>query len=100
MTSSEVPLHFSLGNLQTSVDYNMQAITRNPEALRQRIFLAAAYAELGRIDDANWEVQEALALQPELDLSGIQFIAPYRNPDAAERLIKALRLAGLPEGPN
>ncbi len=59
--------------------------------------LAAAYSELDRIDDAQWEIEEALLLQPELSLAGIYYIFPYRDPVTMERLIQALRTAGLPE---
>ncbi len=90
-------VHFSLGNYQESIRYNLEATERNPEALRNRLFLAAAYSELGDMEEANWEVQEALALQPDLTLSSLIYIAPYRDTSTAERLRTALSSAGLPE---
>jgi adenylate cyclase len=90
-------VYFSLGDYEQSIRFNIEATSRNPEALRNRIFLAAAYAEMDRIEDAEWEVEEALLLQPDLSLSNLEDIAPYRDPATAERLLKALSAAGLPE---
>jgi tetratricopeptide (TPR) repeat protein len=90
-------VYFSLGDYEQSIRFNIEATSRNPEALRNRIFLAAAYSEMDRIEDAEWEVEEALLLQPDLSLSNLEDIAPYRDPATAERLLKALRAAGLPE---
>ena len=90
-------INFSLGNYEKSLELNEIAISRNAEALRQRIFMAAALVNLGRIDDAEWEVEEALALQPELSISSLHFIAPYKDPERLEDLSSALRKAGLPE---
>jgi len=90
-------VHLSLGNYEESIRYSLDAVSRNPEALRLRILLAAAYSELGQIDDAQWEIEEALLLQPELSLASMYYISPYRDPETMERLIQALRTAGLPE---
>ena len=90
-------VHFSLGNYDTSVQFNLEATRRNPEALRNRLFLAAAYSEMGRMEDASWEIQEALALQPELKIASLEYIAPYRDQTTADKLANALRAAGLPE---
>lgn len=90
-------VHLSLGNYEESIRYSLEAVGRNPEALRLRILLAAAYSELGQIDDAQWEIEEALLLQPELSLASVYYISPYRDRETMERLIQALRAAGLPE---
>ncbi|AXI42587.1 adenylate/guanylate cyclase domain-containing protein [Sulfitobacter sp. SK011] len=90
-------IQFSQRNYEKSLELALQALERNPEALRQRLFLAATYMGLERIDDANWEIEEALLLQPELRLSDMPFIAPYRKPEAMRHLTGLLRRAGLPE---
>ena len=90
-------IKFSQRNYEKSLELGLQALERNPEALRQRLFLAATYMGLERIEDARWEIEEALLLQPELRLSDIPFIAPYRKPEALRHLTGLLRLAGLPE---
>ena len=90
-------IQFSLRNYERSLELGLEALERNPEALRQRLFLAATYMGLERVEDARWEIEEALLLQPELRLRDIPFIAPYGKPEALEHLTGLLRLAGLPE---
>jgi TolB-like protein/class 3 adenylate cyclase/tetratricopeptide (TPR) repeat protein len=90
-------IQFSQRNYEKTLELGLKALERNPEALRQRLFLAAAYMGLERIEDARWEIEEALLLQPELRLNDIPFIAPYRKPEALGHLIGLLRRAGLPE---
>nr|WP_263618855.1 adenylate/guanylate cyclase domain-containing protein [Seohaeicola saemankumensis] len=90
-------IQFSLRNYQESLELGLQALERNPDALRQRLFLAATYMGLERFEDASWEIDEVSLLQPELRLRDIPFIAPYREPEAMEHLISLLRRAGLPE---
>ena len=90
-------IQFSLRNYEKSLELGLQALERNPGALRQRLFLAATYMGLERAEDASWEIEEALLLQPELRLRDIPFIAPYSEPDAMEHLTSLLRHAGLPE---
>lgn len=91
-------IYFSLGEYDESLRYGLEAMERNPEALRQRLFLAAVYVELDRKSDAEWEVQEALLLQPELTTASLRYIAPYREEEPLKRLTDALREAGLPDG--
>ena len=90
-------IQFSQRNYEKSLELGLRALERNPGALRQRLFLAATYMGLERTEDANWEIEEALLLQPELRLRDITFIAPYRKPDAMEHLTTLLRRAGMPE---
>jgi tetratricopeptide (TPR) repeat protein len=90
-------IQFSQRNYEKSLELGLQALERNPEALRQRLFLAATYMGLERIEDAQWEIEEALLLQPELSLRDIPFIAPYGKPEAMGHLTGLLRRAGLPE---
>jgi adenylate cyclase len=90
-------INFSLGNYERSLEINKIAISRNPEGLRQRIFMAAAYVKLGHFEDAKWEVEEALALQPELTIFSLNYIAPYKDASQLYELSAALRKAGLPE---
>lgn len=90
-------VQFSLGHYDKSLELNLEALRRNPAALRQHLFVAAAYAETGRLADAEWEVQEVMVLQPELTLRALEFIAPFRDREVSDRLTEALRRAGLPE---
>ncbi|SDE05605.1 adenylate/guanylate cyclase domain-containing protein [Ruegeria marina] len=90
-------VHFSLGNVDDALAQSTEALKRNPEALRQRLLQGAILAEMGRTEDAEWEVMEALVLQPGVTLANLPDIYPYREGDTLKRLEQALRLAGLPE---
>ncbi len=74
-----------------------QAIERNPGFDRQRLHLAAAYAQLGRLEDAAWEVEEALAINPQISLSKERHESIYRLQSDLDHVIGALRKAGVPE---
>lgn len=90
-------IQFSKRNYEKSLELGLEALDRNPEALRVRLFLAAAYMGLEQAEDASWEIEEALLLQPELRLRDIPFIAPYHEQEEMDHLIDLLRRAGLPE---
>ncbi|MCU9839827.1 adenylate/guanylate cyclase domain-containing protein [Ruegeria sp. WL0004] len=89
-------VHFSLGNLEAALEWSTEALERNPEALRQRLLQGAIFAEMGQIEDAEWEVVEALALQPGIRVANLPDIYPYREGETLMRLEQALRSAGLP----
>ena len=76
--------------LQTSVD-------RNPAVDRTHLHLAATLAELGRIDDAAWAIDEALAISPNMSLTRERSESLYRDEADIDLYINALRKAGLPE---
>ena len=59
--------------------------------------LAAAYAEVGRMDDAHKIVKGILSLQPEFSIAEVASRNPYKTKELVDRYMNALRLAGLPE---
>jgi TolB-like protein/cytochrome c-type biogenesis protein CcmH/NrfG len=65
--------------------------------------LAACYAGLDRMQDANAQVQEALRIRPDLSVESwskfLDSAAPYKDPAVLERFLDILRNAGLPEKP-
>ena len=71
---------------------------RNPQFLRGHLLLAATYGQLGRIEDAEWEAEEALSILPGITLSQQRLIVPYARQADTDRYIEGLREAGLPEG--
>ncbi len=52
---------------------------------------------MGRIEDAEWEAQEALTLLPNLTLSQRRGNVPYKERADIDRYSEGLRKAGLPE---
>ena len=74
-----------------------KVVERNQHFLRGRLLLAATYGQMGRIEDAEWEAEEALALLPGMTISQRRAITPYKREAEINRYLEGLRKAGLPE---
>ena len=74
-----------------------ESVERNPGFDHGHLNLAATYAQLGRLDDAAWSVDEALAISPEITLERERRDSLYLREDDIEHYVEALRKAGLPE---
>ena len=59
--------------------------------------IAAAYAEVGRMDDAHELVRTILSRQPDFSIAKKVSRYPYKTKELANRYANALRRAGLPE---
>jgi tetratricopeptide (TPR) repeat protein len=71
------------------------ALTRNPALLPVHVNLAVIYSELGREEEARAEVAEVLRISPNFSLEVLRQRFPYKDPAVLERMIAALRKAGL-----
>ena len=67
----------------------------NPASERLRIWLAATYAQSGKIDEAKWEIVEVLTANPEFRLDRLERAFPFSDPADLEHFIEGLRKAGL-----
>ena len=73
-----------------------QGVSRDSNARGLRLWLAATYAQLRRIDDARRHAKELLRLWPNFSLQRLAFL-PYKNKRDLDHWIDGLRKAGLPE---
>jgi adenylate cyclase len=89
--------HFLMGQYEEAISLFEKVIESNPHFHDGHLNLAAAYALVGRIEDAEWEAEEVLSLQPDFTLADNLRTTPYKNPADLERWIAGLRKAGLPE---
>ena len=62
------------------------------------LFLAASYAQLGRLTEAQATVKRVLAVDPNATVAKFTAQQPYKNPEDLEHYRDGLRKAGLPEG--
>ena len=62
------------------------------------LFLAASYAQLGRLTEARATVKRVLAVDPNATVAKFTAEQPYKNPEDLEHYRDGLRKAGLPEG--
>lgn len=88
-------IYFNLRDYQNAVKQFELALKRNPEAQETRVFLAASYAHLGRIDDASWELEQIRGVGPDLSIDVIQSKVPFRDPMQLKHLVDGLDKAGL-----
>ncbi len=88
---------FTASRYEESIATWKQVLDRfGPLELREG-FLTAAYSELGRDDEAKEMAQQLLKRHPNFSLSSWKYARAYKNPEDTERLLNALRKAGLPE---
>jgi len=60
-------------------------------------FLAACYAQLGRMEEARAKAAEALKRQPGFTIRRFALIEPYKSQADLDHMIEGMRKAGLPE---
>jgi tetratricopeptide (TPR) repeat protein len=87
----------SLERYDEAVVAYRRVISRNPDFLGGHMYLAAAYAQLGRMKEAKSEAVEVLRIDPSLSVQRVAPRLPYKDAAALARLVEGLRKAGLPE---
>ena len=89
-----------LGANEEAVAWLRRSIEINRTFPLAHFFLAAALANLGKLDEARAETQAGLALNPNFSVHGFRVGAESNNPiflTQRERLLEGLRKAGVPE---
>jgi adenylate cyclase len=91
--------HFAMGQLEEAVNMFERALSHNPELRGLSAPLAAAYAHLGRDNEArvalvNYEDEWSWFGYPPDLLRVMQFF-PFKDPEVADRLADGLLKAGL-----
>jgi adenylate cyclase len=87
--------YFTAGLYEESIVVWKKAIDHfGPMVIRQA-FIAASYSELGREEEARAMAQQLSEANPKFSLSSWELAHTYKNPKDTERLLNALRKAGL-----
>ncbi len=89
--------HFVGGRYQEAAEWAGRSLQRKPDAVIAYRFLAASYANLGRLDEARRALDEARRLTPEFSLAAVRLIAGSADPAFRDPFIEGLRKAGLKE---
>ena len=89
---------YVMGSYGEAVDAFKQGIERYPQSERLHLWLAAAYAQVGEAERAEWEMQQVFALNPNFSPSFLEQASPFRYPEDLENFLdgvrKAMRTAG------
>jgi adenylate cyclase len=74
-----------------------ECATRTPNIRFGHLCLAAAYAQLGKLDEARAEAAEVLRIDPKWTISKGARLLPFKRPEDGEHFFDGLRKAGLPD---
>jgi adenylate cyclase len=88
---------YQLGRYAEAAALLKRRILRNPDTDTSRVWLAAAYGQMGQFEEAREAWREALRVNPAYSLEHRRKVLPYKNPEDFERVVEGLRKAGLPE---
>jgi len=69
-------------------------LSQNPSSQRLHVWLAATYAQIGLLDDAEWEASEILNVDPGFSPAHLESIFPFRNSEDLKIFNMALNKAG------
>jgi adenylate cyclase len=83
------------GRFEEAVSAYKKAIKREPNNLPAHLLLAATYSMMGREKDAQSEVEEVRRLNPKYSVDYFAKISPYKDQTETDKIIDALRKAGL-----
>ncbi len=88
---------YNKGQYQLAIELLQKALERNEYSMQPRLFLAASYSGLGMQDEAEWEVEQILNINPMITISHMKSTSSIDNNKAMKNYILLLRKAGLPE---
>ncbi len=89
---------FTAGLYEEASDAMKQCIDRYGPNVPRQSFLIASYIMLGRDEEARATAHQFLKINPKFTLKSWKLARMYKNPEDTERLLNALRKAGLESG--
>jgi adenylate cyclase len=90
--------HLLLQQYDEAVSSFFETIEQSPGFFATYLFLACAYVELDRLDDAKDAIKTALEIVPQYTVQETAKRLPWRSDEVRDRFLDGLRKAGLPEG--
>jgi len=83
------------GQFDEAIKWCEKAVRQQPDDIFARIMMASVYSFLGRDEEAQVEAAEVLRINPKFSLEEYAKKIKYKNQDDKDRVIEALRKAGL-----
>ncbi len=90
-------IYFNMHDYDKAIANFTHALEVNPESEESRIWLAAAYANIGDIDEASWQLEQIRMSGDNLSLQRIERVIPFKDPGQRKAFIDSLYRAGLKE---
>jgi adenylate cyclase len=87
------------GRYEEAITAYKKALNRTPNDIMAHLMLAAAFSMAGRIEEARAEAEQVLKINPKFSLEYFAKRLTYKNKADKDRVLNALRNAGLPETP-
>jgi len=88
--------YFVLQHYDAAIRAFQKGLESNPASERLHVWLAAAFAQAGQLDNAEWEADQVLALNPAFSTARMARSFPFRDPEDLGRFLNGLQKAGLP----
>ena len=89
--------YYMVGRYAEALPPLRECVSRAPDFRSGHLWLAAACAQLGLLDEARVQVAEVLRIQPNYTIEGTQtHLNAFKNAHDAEHYLDGLRKAGLP----
>jgi len=90
--------HYMLKQYPQALAALGECVLQVPTFRSARAWLAATYAQLGRMEEARAEAAELVRIQPDYTIAGVpRLIVGFKSPKDAKHFFDGLRKAGLPE---
>ena len=88
---------YLLGHYEQAIEPLEKAQQRNENAIPVKLFLAASYVNVGRLDDAEWVIEQIRVLNPSTTISQLTSTMVLKEAKLKVKFLGDLRKAGLPE---
>jgi len=85
------------GAYEEAIAWARQATHEKPTWIAGYRVLISPLVFLGRIEEAVEVGKAVMRLDPKMSIAGLRRVLPFRDPAYAERILDALRQAGIPE---
>ena len=89
--------HYASRNYEAAADAAMQLIGIAPEYPFGPFNLAAAYGQLGRLQEARQALQQGMRIHPDFNKEFTAACWPYKDAADFEHFMQGLHAAGVPE---
>lgn len=86
---------FNKRDYKGAIKYFTEALNANPDIEESRIWLAAAYANIGDIEEAKWQLEQVKINGRELSLKRLEKVIPFKDPEQRKAFIDGLYKAGI-----